>query len=77
MAYIYSLDLGMSTSSTWSCVKPNELYMMLPKVVKALRTCQLDIQAHSRSRFLTYPLGTEDKKALIMQNQSCGSKKAS
>lgn len=52
--------------------------MMLPKVVRALtRNVNINIAAPAMHWKTAYPLGTEDKKALIMLNQSCGSLNAS
>ena len=42
--------------------------MMLPNVVNALQD-QLASPVQSR-KLITYPFGTEDKKALTMQNHS-------
>lgn len=53
--------------STCNSVKPKEVYIMLPNVVKALRRCQQDILS-SHIGLAAYPFGTEDKKAFTMQN---------
>ena len=58
-------DLGISMRMTWSSVNPKEFNMMFAKVVRPLWSCQLGVQGTEIE--ITYPLGTDERKALNMQ----------
>lgn len=59
----------MSTRRTSSLENPNELYMMLPNVVRPLSNVSHNMQ--DILRFIaSYPLGTDDKKAFSVLKYS-------
>jgi hypothetical protein len=59
-------DLGMSTSNTCNLVKPNELYMMFPNVVRPLPCVSHGSKRRNRDPVKAYPFGTDDRKALTI-----------
>lgn len=60
-------ERGMPTSWTCSSLKPKDWYMREPKVVSPLERVSGKRFWCEEDRGRTYPLGTEDKKALTME----------